>query len=374
MKNFFAAASAAVAFAVLAVPETFAGKPLEYICYSPYRDGQQPGGAEPTEAQIREDFQILAPLVKGIRTYTCSGIHAQIPKLAKEAGLEVHMGAWIGKDDASNVAEVNALIALAKSGNTAIKGLIIGNEVLLRQDVTKARLIEYIKMAKNANTGIPVTTADIYQRIGDNSADLAPVVDYVLCHVHPYWENVAAENGANHVLKGWNQVKAKYPGKQVIVGETGYPSAGQSRNPAVPSEAAQARFTDDLARLGAAQGMSFMLFTSFDEAWKGAEGPVGANWGIWRANRTEKPAVAKVKALPTTAIRLPGRSLARRISLEAGMRVDALGREVRGVFIDRNGGVRANPAWSVLTGEAPVATDAALGSDASLPAWTLTAP
>jgi exo-beta-1,3-glucanase (GH17 family) len=363
MKYFLAAASAAAAFATVAVTEAFA-KPLEYICYSPYRDGQQPGGAEPTEAQIREDFQILAPLVKGIRTYTCSGIHAQIPKLAKEAGIEVHMGAWIGKDDNSNVAEVNALIALAKSGNTAIKGLIIGNEVLLRQDVTKARLIEYIKMVRNANTGIPVTTADIYQRIGDNSADLNPVVDYVLCHVHPYWENVAAENGANHVLKGWNQVKARYPGKRVIVGETGFPSAGQSRNPAVPGEAAQARFTDDLARLGAAQGMSFMLFTSFDEAWKGAEGPVGANWGIWRTNRSEKPAVAKVKALPTTAIGLPGRPLSRKISLDAGARVDALGR------------LHANRVWPALSGnagEAPVAGEAS-DADVSLPIWSITAP
>ena len=303
-----------------------AAKPLEYVCYSPYRDGQEPGGASPTEAQIREDFKILAPLVKGIRTYASDGIHAQIPKLALEAGIEVHMGAWIGKEDAANLSQVNALIALAKSGNASLKGLIVGNEVLLRQDVTKARLIEYIKMVKNAGTGIPVTTADIYQRITDNSADLAPVVDYVLCHVHPFWENVSAENGAAHVLKGWKQVSAKYPGKRVIVGETGFPSAGQTRGAAVPGDAAQARFTDDLARLGAKEGMSFMLFTSFDEAWKGAEGPVGANWGIWKSNRTEKAAVAKVRVLPI-AINLPGRSLLPgRSAAVSALTVDALGR------------------------------------------------
>ena len=89
---------------------------MEYICYSPYRDGQAPGtGPEPTEAQIREDFKILAPFVKGIRTYSSTGIHGQIPKLALEVGLEVHMGAWVGKDDNGNLEQVNALIALAKT-------------------------------------------------------------------------------------------------------------------------------------------------------------------------------------------------------------------------------------------------------------------
>jgi exo-beta-1,3-glucanase (GH17 family) len=325
------------AIAIVSAVSLASAKPLEYVCYSPYRDGQEPGGASPTEAQIREDLKILAPLVKGIRTYASDGIHAQIPKLALEVGLEVYMGAWIGKDDAANLSQVNALIALAKSGNASLKGLIVGNEVLLRQDVTKARLIEYIKMVKNAGTGIPVTTADIYQRITDNSADLAPVVDYVLCHVHPFWENVSAENGAAHVLKGWKGVSAKYPGKRVIVGETGFPSAGQTRGPAVPSEAAQARFTEDLIKLGTKEGMSVMLFTSFDEAWKGAEGPVGANWGIWKSNRTEKAAVAKVRALPSVGL-LNGKDengsgaardgILRRKDGSAltGIRVDALGR------------------------------------------------
>lgn len=354
--GFFSAA----AFALLAGVAATWAKPLEWICYSPYRDGQQPGGAEPSEAQIREDFKIIAPLVKGIRTYTVSGVHAQIPKLAQEAGLEVYVGAWIGKNENANLAEVNALIALAKAGNPAIKGLIVGNEVLLRQDVSKTRLIEYIKMVKAANTGIPVTTADIYQRISDNSADLAPVVDVVLAHVHPYWENQSAENGAAHVLRGWNQVKAKYPGKKVIIGETGFPSAGQSRAPAVPSEAAQSRFTEDLARLGAKEGMSFMLFTSFDEAWKGAEGPVGANWGIWRSNRTEKPAVARVRALPTAVI-APGLAARPRMGLRSGgLRIDAAGR-LRSMEVPRGS----------LTRRAEGLTGPSAGV---LPVWTVSAP
>lgn len=338
MKNL---ASPLCFFAVAALVLSSAAKPLEYICYSPYRDGQAPGGIEPSEAQIQEDFRILAPLVTGIRTYSSQGIHAQIPKLAREAGLEVYQGAWIGKDENSNQAQVNALIALAKSGNPAIKGLIVGNEVLLRLDVTKARLIEYIKQVRGANTGIPVTTADIYQRINEHSADINPVVDFVMAHVHPYWENQSVDRGAAHVVSGWKTVKAKYPGKLVIIGETGFPSAGQTMGGAVPTEANQARFTEELALAGAREGMKFMLFSSFDEEWKGAEGPVGANWGIWKRNRTEKSSVARLRALPTL-IMTPDRGFRLRVVPADGFQgMDALGRLARAKAAHRL------PVWTV---------------------------
>jgi exo-beta-1,3-glucanase (GH17 family) len=304
-------------------------KPMEYICYSPYRDGQAPGtGSEPTEAQVREDFLILAPLVKGIRTYSSLGIHARIPDLAREAGLEVHVGAWIDGNEAGNQAQVEALIRLAKGGNPAIKGLIVGNEVLLRQDVSKARLLEYIRQVKDANTGVPVTTADIYQRIRDHAADLDPVVDYVMAHVHPYWEHQAVADAAGHVVAGWKQVKERYPGKQVIIGETGFPSGGQAMGGAVPSLENQARFTGEIAVLGAREGMRFMLFTSFDEAWKTAEGAVGGNWGIWRSDRSGKPAVDRVRALPVVIIRPPGTRAPRSGAVleMAGSGLDILGR------------------------------------------------
>ncbi len=340
----------ALSFAVLALVLSPAAKPMEYICYSPYRNGQEPGGAEPTEAQIQEDFRILAPFVRGIRTYSSQGIHAQIPKLAQAAGLEVWMGAWIGKDDNANRAQVNALIQLAKGGNPAIKGLIVGNEVLLRKDVTKERLVEFLRQVKDAGTGIPVTTADIYQRIGEFSADLAPVVDVVMCHVHPFWENQAIGNAANHVLNGYKSVVAKYPGKKVIVGETGFPSAGQTRGGAVPSAENQAKFAYDLTLLGRRENMTFMFFTSFDEEWKGAEGPVGANWGIWTTGRAEKPAVARVRSIPT-AIRLDrsaGGPLRVAPAAAAGAAgTDALGRLRAAVAGPAGIPARALPVWTV---------------------------
>jgi exo-beta-1,3-glucanase (GH17 family) len=315
-------------------------KPLDYLCYSPYRDGQAPGAAEPTEAQIRADLALIAPLAKGIRTYSVGGILSRIPDLAREAGLEVYPGAWVGTDDAANLREVDALIALAKSGNPAIKGLIVGNEVLLRGDVTAARLFAYLQRVRDAKTGIPVTTADIYQDLNEHAAELNPLVDFALCHAHPYWEDLDAGNAAARVLQAWTGVKAKYPGKPVLVGETGFPTAGQSRGAAVPGEAGQTRFLGDLLAIAAREGMQVMWFEAFDEAWKGNEGPVGAHWGLWNPDRSEKPALAAARA--TTGLSRPRAGGARMPPF--GSAVVGLDPVPRALFIDALGRLRPVPA------------------------------
>jgi hypothetical protein len=163
----------------------------------------------------------------------------------------------------------------------------------------------------------------------------------------------------------------------VIVGETGFPSAGQSRGAAVPSEEAQARFTEDLLKLGAAQGMSVMVFTSFDEAWKGAEGPVGANWGLWRTNRAEKPAVARVRALPSVGL-LPGRSRKDRAWRDQALRDAAfpgnggnIGNGLQALRIDGLGRLHALPASPALPQSDGVG---AVPAEPAPPVWTIRAP
>ena len=71
-------------------------------------------------------------------------------------------------------------------------------------------------------------------------------------------------------------------GKKVIIAETGWPGQGQTVSAAIPSPANAMRYfieTQDWARL---EGVELFYFSSFDEPWKvGAEGEVGANWGLW---------------------------------------------------------------------------------------------
>jgi exo-beta-1,3-glucanase (GH17 family) len=320
---------------LVAAAAAAAAKPLDYLCYSPYRDGQAPGGAAPSEDQIRADLALIAPLARGIRTYGASGILGRIPDLARAAGLEVYPGAWIGPDDAANQAELDALIALARSGNPAIRGLIVGNETLLRGDVSVGKLKSYLGRVRDAGTGLPVGTADVYQNLIQAAPDLDSTIDFALCHVHPYWENVAAPAAAGRVAAGWAQVRAAYPGKPVLVGETGFPTAGDARGDAVPGEGAQADFLAALAAAAARDGIPVMWFEAFDEPWKSAEGAAGAHWGLWKADRTEKPALARLRAstglagLARPPRKDPGRGFAGLLRQGSGTGtffLDALGR------------------------------------------------
>lgn len=57
-----------------------------------------------------------------------------------------------------------------------------------------------------------------------------------------------------------------------------------------------------LVAAAACDGIPVMRFEAFDEPWKSAEGAAGAHWGLWKADRTENPALARVRtAFPTCA-------------------------------------------------------------------------
>ena len=71
-------------------------------------------------------------------------------------------------------------------------------------------------------------------------------------------------------------------GKKVIISETGWPNIGTPEEGAVPSYENAIKYLVDTYRWAEADGIEIFYFSSFDEAWKvGAEGDVGAYWGLW---------------------------------------------------------------------------------------------
>lgn len=276
------------------IPRIQAG-PLEGICYGPFRSGQSPGEAYPAESQIRADLQIIRSIAPTIRTYGNEAILAEIPRLCSEQGLKCYAGAWIGTSETANIAQITNLVRIGKSYSAAIKGLVVGNEVLLNGYVSKARLIDYLGQVRLA-VSLPVTTAEPWHIWNDAAnADLAAAVDFIMIHVHPYWEspywspNLTVTNAARHVADRYNQIKAKYPGKKVVIGETGWPTAGGVCGAAVPNEANQKRFLRELKAKMAAAGAEYLFFEAFDEPYKSNEGAVGPHWGACYDNRLMKP-------------------------------------------------------------------------------------
>ncbi|MCW3135632.1 MAG: glycosyl hydrolase family 17 protein, partial [Canidatus Methanoxibalbensis ujae] len=256
------------------------------VCYSPFRDNEDPEfGILPTIDELKEDLFLIKNLSKSIRTYGISKNLSEIPRLCEDIGVDCYPGAWISMCKCDNEMEIDNLIKIANENLSHVRGLIVGNEVLLRGDMSEDDLIEYIRRVKS-NTTLPVGTAEIWRTWLEHEK-LAENVDFILVHIHPYWEGVSVENAAEYVVEKWKEVKAKYPGKDVIIGETGWPTQGDRIGWAIPSEENQRMFLSEFLNLAKENEISYFYFDVFDERWKGKHAE--AHWGLYYSNGTLKP-------------------------------------------------------------------------------------
>jgi exo-beta-1,3-glucanase (GH17 family) len=332
------------------------------ICYSGYRDGQAPGQSEPSESQVREDLVLIKQYAHEIRTYgSAKGSHGNlIPKLADELGLAVHLGIWVDAtyDAAVNQAAVNDAIALVQEGHKSIKSVVVGNEYMLRvrhPEITptphikpdpaaaEAELTAWVKQVKAAMPmGVQVTTADTWNEINTNGDELLSQLDFITWHLHPWWEDQAIGNAVTYLASRYQTVSdrvAKFPGKRIVLGETGWPTQA-TRGAAVGSPENQMKYFRDLTAWGFDNRAEFWSFTAFDEKWKDAEGAVGGHWGFWFSNRQPIAIITGINTLyprymwsenpdVATGIRIAAPRNAAVRSLGAGpLPVDALGRAV----------------------------------------------
>lgn len=248
------------------------------FCFSLYEDGQKPGDII-SEAQVRRRMEILRPHTKWVRSFSCTEGNEYIPKVAKEMGLQTLVGAWLGNDDAINQREVNGLIQLAKEGFVDIAA--VGNEVMYRKDLTEDELLVFLRKVKAEIPGIPVGYVDAYYEFSHRPA-ITELCDVILCNCYPFWEGCPFENSLDYMKQMYYQAKAAGNGKEVIITETGWPSRGENLKGAVPSEKSARDYFINTQLWSVNDNIPVFYFSSFDESWKvGAEGEVGAYWGIW---------------------------------------------------------------------------------------------
>src|SRR5581483_9194948 len=162
-----------------------------------------------------------------------------------------------------------------------IRGVIVGNEVLLRGEMTAAGLRRLIDSVKQ-QVDVPVTYADVWEYWLKNP-ELAPAVDFVTIHILPYWEDfpVASEQAASHVGDIYRKVASVFADKLVMIGEVGWPSQGRMREGALPSPSNQARVLHDVISTARRNGWPINVIEAFDQPWKRQlEGTVGGHWGL----------------------------------------------------------------------------------------------
>lgn len=255
------------------------------FCFSLYEDGQKPGdiiGA----AQIRRRMQILQPYAKWVRSFSCIEGNEQIPQIAKEYGIKTLVGAWLGTDKEKNQQEIQNLISLAKDGYVDIAA--VGNEVLYRNDLSEDELLSFIEHVKNEIPGIPVGYVDAYYEFVQKPR-ITNACDVILTNCYPFWEGTEFRHALPHMQQMVHQVRSVANGKPVIITETGWPSKGENMGNAVPSHEKAMKYFINTQLWAMDENIDVFYFSSFDESWKvGAEGEVGAYWGIWDKNEKLK--------------------------------------------------------------------------------------
>lgn len=274
---------------------------IESLSFAPFRRGQGPlNKVYPSAAQVEEDLASLQGITRGVRTYTAREGLEVVPAKAGKYGLQVMQGIWLGREPDINAAEVEAGIKLANQYPDTIRSVIVGNEVLLRKDLTVDQLIAQIRKVKAA-VKQPVTYADVWE-FWLRFPQLLDEVDFVTVHFLPYWEDmpIGVSHSMPHIMDVYRTVQARLPGKPVVIGEVGWPSQGRSRREATPSRIEAAGFITDFLRLAERENLSYNLVEAFDQPWKERlEGTVGAAWGVLDEVRQPKFEIGgKVSNLP----------------------------------------------------------------------------
>ncbi len=287
--------------------------PVSGFAFNGFRRDQSPEeGTFPTEQELDEDIEMLSHYSKRLRIYSARDTAAAedtsvVPALARKYGMKITAGAWLSKDRTANDVEIKALIKLMRD-NDNIDRVLVGNETLLRGDLTVKELIGYVDTIKR-RARVPVSTAESW--------------DMWLTGTTRAQEADARARAARRLHHG---PPAALLGRRAALG------CGRPRHPALPRDAARVSEQEDRHRRGRLavrrqprpdqesidpnapitystasvrdeaqfireflprakkEGINdYYLMEAIDQPWKRAnEGRTGAYWGIFNADREPK--------------------------------------------------------------------------------------
>ncbi len=286
------------------------------ICYSGFREGQQPGGEYPTYNQIKEDLLILQGQWKYLRLYDCDK-HSEIvlDVIEKEKlDFKIMLGAYIvaemnnfgcpwgvtyteeqlEENKKINVKQIDKLISLANQYPDIIFSLSAGNEACVDWTdhyVPVKSVIEYVKRIKKGAKQ-PVTFCENYVPWLDKLQDLVKEIDFISIHTYPVWEYKHIHDALDYTKNNYYAVVDKYPDVPVIITEAGWAtnSNGRGIDPLNVSEENQEIYYHDLVTWSCEEQILTFVFEAFDEPWKGSPEPLEPekHWGLFKVDRTPK--------------------------------------------------------------------------------------
>lgn len=261
---------------------------IKGFCFSPMRETQRPAlGHFPSESEINEDLALLEGKAYAVRTYTVESTMADIPQLAATHQLNVMLGGWIGEDRAANKKELTRLVSVFEKNHQQVIRVIVGNEALLRGDQTVEEMIGHLEKVRK-EVWAPVSLAEPWH-IWLKYPELVEHVDFIAVHILPYWEGIDVDRAVDYVVFRYEQLKAAYPDKPIIIAEVGWPSNGRTRMEASATLANQTTFLRRFLEVAEREGYTYYIMEAFDQLYKRElEGEAGTSWGVYDVDRETK--------------------------------------------------------------------------------------
>jgi cellulose synthase/poly-beta-1,6-N-acetylglucosamine synthase-like glycosyltransferase/exo-beta-1,3-glucanase (GH17 family) len=257
---------------------------LASVSYNRFAGAPSAGLTVP-EARIRADLTAIAGQARAVRTYASTQGLERVPEIAAELGLTVTLGAWIDNDNARNEREIASVLDLARH-NPNVTRLVVGNETVFRHERSVADLIRIVQRVKR-DSPVPVATAENWQTFIQHP-ELGDAVDQIFAHIIPYWEGGPKTSAVERSLEIYERLRAAFPGKTIVIGELGWPSAGRNYEQSMPGSITQAVVLRDFVARATARGIDYNIVEAIDQPEKLFEGNVGPYWGILDASLRPK--------------------------------------------------------------------------------------
>lgn len=287
------------------------------ICYSGFRDGQQPGGISPSYEEIKEDLLLLQNDWKYLRLYDCDE-HAQtvIEVIQKEkfefklmlgvyivAEMNNHGCPWNGgvydeeqleENKKLNDIKVERLIEWANKFPEIISSVSLGNEACVDWTdhfVPVERVISFAKKVK-AKIQQPITFCENYVPWLNYLKPLVEHIDFISIHTYPVWEYKHIHEAVEYTIANYEMVAKQFPDIPVVITEAGWAtnSNGRGIHSEHVNEMNQKIYFDDLMEWAAKNNILIYFFEAFDEKWKGSDDPLEPekHWGLFKSDRSPK--------------------------------------------------------------------------------------
>lgn len=192
----------------------------------------------PSQNDVTQDVAVLSQLTNRIRLYgtdcnqTEMVLHS-IDVLDLKRDMKLWLGVWQEKNETTNARQLEQMYKiLDRHGAEPFVGIIVGNEVLYKQDMTETQLAKVLLDVRSNLTAkdikLPVATSDL----GNNwTPQLASEVDIVMANVHPFFAGVTVDKAAGWTWDFWQEHNVKPTATlanqpKQIISEVGWPSGG----------------------------------------------------------------------------------------------------------------------------------------------------